>query len=290
MAKEIDQRVIALYDEFTHTAMPRRVFLKRVAALVGSMAAAETMLTLLRPNGALAQTVAPDDARIAVSRVTYPGKGVDMRALLARPAGGGTHPGVVVIHENRGLNAHIEEVARRLAVAGFLALAPDALTPLGGTPADPDQARNLIYELDGERTLQNYLAALRFLRGHAAGTGKVGCVGFCWGGGMSNQLAVHDSALNAAVVFYGASPTAQEAARIKAPLLLHYAGLDARINAGVPAYEAALKAAGVDARIHRYEGVNHAFHNDTAAGRYDEAAARLAWERTVAFLRERLAS
>jgi carboxymethylenebutenolidase len=282
--------VITLYDEFTHTAMPRRDFIKRVAALVGSVAAAETLLTLLRPNGALAQTVAPGDARIAVGRTGYPGAGVEMQAYLARPAAGGRHPGVVVIHENRGLNAHIEDVARRLAVAGFLALAPDALTHLGGTPDDPDQARNLIYELDGERTLQNYLAAARFLRDHQDGTGKVGCVGFCWGGGMSNQLAVHDSALNVAVVFYGASPTAAEAARIKAPLLLHYAGLDARINAGVPAYEAALKAAGVDYRIHTYAGVNHAFHNDTAAGRYDEAAAKLAWQRTVEFLRTRLAA
>lgn len=289
LARKLDQQVINLYDEFTHTAMPRRVFIRRAAALVGSVALAEGLLALLRPQGAMAQTVAPDDARIVAGRTGYPGAGMEMQAYLTRPAGGGRHPGVVVIHENRGLNPHIEDVARRLALAGFLALAPDALTPLGGTPDDPDKARSLIYELDRERTLQNYLAAARFLRGHAAGTGRVGCVGFCWGGGMANQLAVHDSALHAAVVFYGASPSAEEAARIKAPLLLHYAGLDARINAGVPAYEAALKAAGVDFRMYRYEGVNHAFHNDTAAGRYDEAAARLAWRRTVAFLRERLA-
>ena len=287
--RRIDQQVINLYDEFTHTAMPRRVFIKRAAALVGSVALAEGLLALLRPGSAMAQTVAPHDARIAVSRTRYPGAGVEMQAYLAQPAGGGRHPGVVVIHENRGLNAHIEDVARRLAVAGFLALAPDALTPLGGTPDDPDKARSLIYQLDEERTRQNYLAAARFLRGHGAGTGKVGCVGFCWGGGMSNQLAVHDPALDGAVVFYGASPSAEEAARIKVPLLLHYAGLDDRINAGVPAYTRALKAAGVDYRDHMYEGVNHAFHNDTATGRYDEAAARLAWQRTVAFLREQLA-
>ena len=220
--------------------------------------------------------------------VSYPGAHGKIRAYLARPKGGGKAPAVVVIHENRGLNPHIEDVARRLALAGFLAIAPDALSPLGGTPADPDEARSMIYSLDRGETLQNYLAAVRFAKSHRFSTGKVGCVGFCWGGGMSNQLAVHSRELNAAVAFNGRTPRASQVPKIKAPLLLHYAGLDGRINAGVPAYEVALKKAGVRYRVHIYEGVNHAFHNDTAASRYDKKAARLAWKRTLAFFSKTL--
>ncbi|MEE8434214.1 MAG: dienelactone hydrolase family protein [bacterium] len=285
----MDQKFIDLHDEYTHAPLPRRVFLKRLAMLAGGVAAAEALLPLLEVDYAAAQMVSPRDGRLTTGTVSYRGANGNIRAYQARPRGGGKMPAVVVIHENRGLNPHIEDVARRLALAGFLAIAPDALSPIGGTPADRDEARSMIYSLDREETLNNYLAAVRFAKSHRFSTGKVGCVGFCWGGGMSNQLAVHSRELDAAVAFYGRTPRATQVAKIKAPLLLHYAGLDRRINAGVPAYEAALKTAGVRYRMHVYAGVNHAFHNDTAASRYDKKAARLAWQRTLAFFSETLA-
>jgi carboxymethylenebutenolidase len=195
---------------------------------------------------------------------------------------------VVVIHENRGLNPHIEDVARRAALEGFFALAPDALSPLGGTPDDTDEARSLIRELDPDKTREDFVAAVSYLKNRPQSTGKVGCVGFCWGGSMSNQLAIHAPDLSAAVVFYGRSPASEDVPKIKVPLLLNYAGLDERINATVPAYEEALKAAGVTYTVHMYEGVNHAFHNDTSVARYDKAAATLAWKRTIDFFKETL--
>ncbi len=194
----------------------------------------------------------------------------------------------MVIHENRGLNPHIEDVARRLAVEGFMAIAPDALSPLGGTPFDPDEARTLIRKLDGASTLKNYLAAVRFLKTHQQSTGKIGCMGFCWGGGMANQLAVNSPDLTAAVPFYGRQPAAKDVPKIKVPLLLHYAALDQRINKGIPAFETALKKAGVDYKKYMYEGAKHAFHNDTNAARYHKEAAQLAWQRTISFLKEKL--
>lgn len=284
----MDQKFIDLHDEYTHAPLTRQVFLKRLAMLAGGVVAAELLLPLLEVDYAAAQMVSPTDGRLTTGTVGYRGVHGKISAYLARPKGGGRVAAVVVIHENRGLNPHIEDVARRLALAGFLAIAPDALSPIGGTPADRDEARGMIYSLDREETLQNYLAAVRFAKSHRFSTGRVGCVGFCWGGGMSNQLAVHSRELNAAVAFYGRTPRASQVPNIKAPLLLHYAGLDRRINAGVPAYEAALKKAGVRYRLHIYAGVNHAFHNDTASSRYDKKAARLAWERTIAFFSEAL--
>jgi carboxymethylenebutenolidase len=232
--------------------------------------------------------VAPDDARVAAATVDFPGQDSTVKGYLAKPANGSKFGAVVVIHENRGLNGHIEDVTRRLAVAGFLAMAPDLLSPLGGTPANEDQARDMIGKLDMKATVANAVQAVAFLRAHADGNGKVGAVGFCWGGGMVNQLAVHEPTLNAAVAYYGPQPDAADAAKIKAPLLLHYGGLDQRIDAGIPAYKAALDKAGVSYQIFVYEGANHAFNNDTSAERYNAAAAKLAWERTLAFLGEKL--
>jgi carboxymethylenebutenolidase len=283
----MDQRIIDLYDEYTHAPLDRRLFLERLAVLTGSAAAAVAVLPLLE-NRAVAAVVAADDPRLAASTVEFPGKDTTVKGYLAKPASGSKFGAVVVIHENRGLNAHIEDVTRRLAVAGFLAMAPDLLSPLGGTPANEDQARDMIGKLDKDTTVANAVQAVAFLRAHADGNGKVGAVGFCWGGGMVNQLAVHDPTLDAAVAYYGPQPDAADAAKIKAPLLLHYGGLDQRIDAGIPAYKAALDKAGVSYQVFIYEGANHAFNNDTSAERYNAEAAKLAWERTLTFLGEKL--
>lgn len=281
----IGQEVIALYDEYTHVPLPRRVFLKRLTAIMGSTAAVSAILPFLENNYAAAQIVPVSDARVVATEVGFPTPLGRVTGYLATPAGApGRRPAVMVIHENRGLNPHIEDVARRLALAGFVALAPDYLTGKGGTPTDADRARELIGTLDAGSTLSVSLASLTWLKDRAQGNGKVGVVGFCWGGAAANQLAVEAPDLNAAVVFYGMQPKAEDVARIRAPLLLHYAGLDARINAGIGSYEAALRAAGKIFTVHMYEGVNHAFHNDTNAARYDPEAAQLAWQRTLDFL------
>ena len=280
----MDRRIIQLYDEYTHRPLDRRVFLDRLARLAGGTAAAAALLPLLEPDYAHAQQVPADDPRLKAERVTFPGGDGQVSGYLARPAGEGRLPAVIVIHENRGLNPHTEDVARRAALAGFMALAPDLLSPLGGTPEDPDQAREMIGRLDGGQTVADLRSAVSWLAEAEGSNGKVGAVGFCWGGGMANALAVAEPDLGAAVVFYGMSPDPGQVASIQAPLLLHYAGLDDRINASVPAYEEALRSAGKRHEIHRYEGVNHAFLNDTSAQRYDAEAADLAWKRTVAFL------
>jgi len=285
----MDQAIIDLYDEYTHAPLPRRVFLKRLSALAGGTAAATALLPLIENNYAKAAMVADNDSRIEISRVSYAADGQTVSGYLAKPKAGTRLPGVVVIHENRGLNAHIQDVARRMAVEGFLALAPDMLSPVGGTPADEDKARDMISKLDAGKTLAGLVAAAPYLTARPDCSGKVGCVGFCWGGGMANRMAVGLPGLAAAVAYYGAQPPAADAAKIKARVLLHYAGLDERINAGIPAYEDALKKAGVRYQVHVYSGVNHAFNNDTNAARYDAAAAALAWGRTVAFLKESLA-
>jgi len=286
----MDSRVIALYDRFIHSAMGRREFLSELARLTGSIAAASAALALLENDYAHAATVAADDARVDTGRVDYPGEAGPVQAYLARPVRApGPTPAVVVIHENRGLNPHIEDVARRLAVEGFLALAPDGLSRLGGTPEDPDRARELIYTLPREAVLADFLAAVDWIAQHPDATGKVGSVGFCWGGAMSGQLAVHSPGLAAAVVYYGSQPAASDVTQIEAPLLLHYAGLDERINAGIEPFVAAMKAAGTDYELYLYEGANHAFNNDTNASRYDAAAATLAWSRTLGFLGKHLA-
>ncbi|HET8728697.1 MAG TPA: dienelactone hydrolase family protein [Alphaproteobacteria bacterium] len=285
----MDQAIIDLYDEYTHAPLERRVFLARLTQLAGGAAAAAVILARLEPNYARAAEVDPADPRLAVETIEYSGASGPVRAYQARPADAASLPAVIVIHENRGLNPHIEDVTRRAALNGFLALAPDLLSPLGGTPADPDQARELIGQLDTGLAVADVLAAIDHLKAQPVSNGRVGAMGFCWGGGTVGHLAVAaGDRLDAAVVFYGRAPDSADVERITAPLLLHYAGLDERINAGVPDFQHALDAAGVDYTLHMYDGVNHAFHNDTSAERYDAEAASVAWDRTMAFLKERL--
>ena len=288
---EITQEMIALYDEYAHLSLDRRGFMAKLTTLAGGGAAAAAIAPMLAANQARAAMVASDDTHLSTETVAFEGgNGERMSGYLARPADtAGDLPAVVVIHENRGLNAHIEDVARRLALEGFLALAPDFLAPAGGTPADEDQARGMIGALNQTSTVANAVAAVDWLGGNDLSNGNVGAVGFCWGGGLVNQLAVASPELKAAVAYYGVQPAADQVASIKARLLLHYAGLDERINAGIPAFEEALKANGVDYQIFVYDGVNHAFNNDTSEARYNKEAATLAWSRTVAFLREALA-
>ncbi|MFN3650644.1 MAG: dienelactone hydrolase family protein [Armatimonadota bacterium] len=284
----MDQRIIDLYDEYTHVPLDRRVFLERLTRLTGSAAAALALVPLLEARQASAAIVPADDARLETSRITYPGETGEIKGYLARPKGAGKLPAVIVIHENRGLNAHIEDVARRMALEGFLALAPDMLSPLGGTPADEDAARQMFGRLDAGQTVQNLIRAVAFLEKHPQANGRVGAVGFCWGGGMVGELAVASPALDAGVVYYGRQPRAEDVPKIQAPLLLHYAGLDTRINAGIPAFEEALKAANKKYTLHVYEGANHAFNNDTSEARYNKQVADQAWARTVAFFKEHL--
>lgn len=283
----MDQRIVDLYDAFTHGAMSRRHFLDRLAGMAGGAAAATALLPLLQNNYAVAQTVQEADPRIATE--TVPIAGVQgLNGYLVKPKAGAKSPAVIVIHENRGLNPHIKDMARRLGTEGFLALAVDYLGPLGGTPADEDKAREMFASLKAPDAVASSRAALAVLKAHANGNGKVGAVGFCWGGGQVNALAVADPTLDAGVAYYGRQPTADAVAAIKAPLLLHYAGLDEAINAGIPAYEAALEQNGKTYELQVYPGVNHAFNNDTAASRYDKPAADLAWSRTLAFFKKYL--
>ena len=277
----MDQQIINLYDEYTHRPLSRQEFLSRLTKMAGSTAAAMALLPLLEINSANAATVPEQD--LFTEQISYPGVNGNMQAYVARPKAEAKYPVVVVIHENRGLNAHIQDVARRAAGAGYLAIAPNALSPLGGTPADEDEARKLFQQLKPEESLQNFIKVFDYLAGRKDSNGNYGCVGFCWGGGMANKLAVNVPALKAAVAFYGAQPDAADVPKIKAAVQLHYAGLDERINAGIPAYEAALKAAGTRYELYTYDNVNHAFHNDTAPTRYNEAAAKLAWQRTLDF-------
>jgi carboxymethylenebutenolidase len=284
----MDQRIIDLYDLYTHGAVNRRSFLDRLAALAGSTAAASALLPILQNNYALAQTVPEGDPRITAETVDIPGV-AGLKGYLVRPKAGGERlPAVIVIHENRGLNPHIRDVTRRMATDGFLALGLDYLSPMGGTPADEEKGREMIGQLKQPDVIASGRAAVAYLKGHPNGNGKVGAVGFCWGGGAVNNLAVNEPNLNAGVAYYGGQPKAEDVPKIKAALMLHYASLDERINAGVPAYEAALKGAGKTYEIHMYEGANHAFNNDTNAARYDKNAADQAWGRTVAFLKKNL--
>jgi carboxymethylenebutenolidase len=287
----MDPRIIELYDEYTHKPLERRVFLRRLAALTGSAAAAFAVLPMLENNYAQAAIVAADDARVSDGMINYPGASGALRAYLVTPtAGPAKRAGVIVVHENRGLNPYIEDVARRLAVAGFTAMAPDLLSPLGGTPSDADTARAMIARVDRVVAVRDLVAAVPFLKSRPDSNGKVGAVGFCWGGTMTNQLAANAPDLDAAVPFYGVAPSPQDAAKIRAWLMLHYAGNDSRVNAGVPSYEAALKAAGVHYELYMYDNVEHAFHNDTAGSRYNKAAAELAWSRTIEFLKKHLSA
>ena len=278
----MDQKIINLFDRFTHGAMNRRDFMEKLSLLAGSTTAATAILPLLENNYAKADVLPENDPRITAKLIDFEGG----KGYLATPKAEGKYPGVLVIHENRGLNPHIKDIARRLAAEGFAALAPDYLTKLGGTPDDADKARDMIGTLTPEDILATSKAGLAAAIANAASNGKSGAVGFCWGGGAVNNLAVNDATLSAGVAYYGQQPAAADVAKIKAPLLLHYAGLDDRIDAGIPAFEEALKAGGKIYEIHMYDGVNHAFNNDTNAARYDKAAADLAWGRTIAFLKK----
>lgn len=284
MNKEISD----LYDQYFYGALDRREFLQQLTILAGGVAAANTLLFLLENNYAEAEMVSKDDSRLNTEYTIYPGATGDVRAALARPKGDAKLPGVIVVHQNKGLEPHIEDVNRRMALEGFLALAPDALSPLGGTPDDPKEAQSLQRKLDYQSTIKNYTAAVQYLKTHPKSTGKVGVIGFCWGGGVANQMAVHSIDLMAAVPYYGNQPASEDVPKIKASLLLHYAGDDERIDKGIPAFEAALKAASVDYKIYIYEGVKHAFNDDTRADQYNKEAAQLAWKRTISFLNEKL--
>jgi carboxymethylenebutenolidase len=282
----IDQSIINLYDEYTHKPLTRKAFMKRLVQLTGSMATAMSILPTLESNYATSAITNGDE--LFTEYITYPGVNGEMKAYVARPKAEKKYAAVVVIHENRGLNGHIEDVARRAANAGFLAIAPNALAPLGGTPANEDEARQKFTQLKPEESLQNFIKVFDYLPTRKDCNGNYGCVGFCWGGAMANNLAVNVEKLKAAVAFYGRQPAAADVAKIKAAVQLHYASLDERVNAGAPDYEAALKSNKINYELHMYEGVNHAFHNDTSPARYNEAAAKLAWQRTIAFFEKYL--
>lgn len=282
----MDQNIINLFDEYTHKPLSRQEFLSRLSKLTGSTAAALAVLPLLEVNYANAAMVAENDDDIITEEITYPSEGITMKGYLARPKKDGRYGSVLVIHENRGLNPHIRDVTRRMAKEGFIAMAPDALSGTGGTPANEDEARELIGKLDAGDNLKHFLEGLQFISKRKESNGKTGCIGFCWGGAMVNQLAVNDAALDAASSFYGRQPAAEQVANIKAKLQLHYGEMDERVNAGIPAFEEALKKAGIRYELFIYKGAQHAFHNDTAPTRYNEAAAKLAWQRTVELFKQ----
>ena len=284
----MEQKFIDLYDEYTHKPLSREEFISRLTRISGSVTAAMAILPMLEVNFAQAATINPQDDRITTEHITYQGDGTEMKGYLAVPKSLKRKAAVMVIHENRGLNAHIEDVTRRVALAGFIAFAPDALSPFGGAPSDADQARELFTKLDPQKNLNNFLLGFEYLKSVKACNEKFGCVGFCWGGALANQLAVHQPELKAAVSFYGRQPEAVDVPKINAALQLHYAGTDERINSGISGYETALKASGKYYELFMYEGTQHAFHNDTAPTRYNEPAAKLAWSRTIDFFSKHL--
>lgn len=290
-ARDFDARILEIFDGYVHGRMSKREFIERAGKFAAAGVTGAAILAQLQPDYALAQQVAPDDPTIETMIAEYdsPEGNGRIRGLMAKPAGAaGKLPAVLVIHENRGLNPYIEDVVRRVAKAGYLAFGPDGLSPLGGYPGDDDQGREMQSRIDPARLMADFFAAYEFLRDHDSATGKVGAVGFCYGGGVCNALAVAYPDLAASVPFYGRQPATEDVAKIEAPLLIHYAGLDERINAGWPAYEAALKEAGKTYEAYVYDGVNHGFHNDTTP-RHDPAAAELAWSRTLDFFARHLA-
>lgn len=290
-AKDFDQELLDLYDYYVHGQIDRRGFFDRAAKFaVGGLTAA-ALLEMLSPQYSFAAQVPKDDARVHAEYLKYPspeGSG-EMRGLFAKPADAkGRLPGIIVVHENRGLNPYIEDVARRVALAGFVAFAPDALYPVGGYPGNDDEGRALQQKLDGKKITEDFVAATKFLQAHADCNGSIGVTGFCFGGGMANTLAWRlPEIVKAAAPYYGGQPSAENTAKIKGSLLLHYAELDTRVNAGWPAYEKALKEAKIDYEAFIYPAVNHGFHNDTTP-RYDKAAAELSWDRTIAFFKKKL--
>jgi carboxymethylenebutenolidase len=291
-AKDFEQGLLDLFDGLVHGRLSRREFLDRASIYAVGGVTAAALLEALSPQYALARQVAPDDPRISAEFIEYPSPNghLTVRGLLAKPANAaGPVPGVVVIHENRGLNPYIEDVARRVAVAGFVALAPDGLTPMGGYPGTDDEGREMQRKLDAGKLFEDFVAAYEFLRAQDDTTDKVGAVGFCFGGGVCNGMAVRLPELAASVPFYGRQPATADVPKIQAPLLIHFAEHDERINAGWPEYEAALKENGKEYKAYFYPGTNHGFHNDTTP-RYDAAAAKLAWDRTIEFFNEKLFS
>jgi carboxymethylenebutenolidase len=282
----MNQPIIDLYDEYTHTPLPREVFLKRLALLTGSMTAALQVLPLIEVRAGQGNITSADD--LFTETIQYAGVNGQMEAYVARPEQMKAYPAVVVIHENRGLNAHIMDVTRRLAKEGYLAIAPNALAPVGGTPANEDEARTLFQQLKQEDSNQNFVLIFDVLRKRPDCNGKLGCIGFCWGGAMANTLAVKVPQLRAAISFYGRQAAAVDVPQIKAAVQLHYAGLDERVNAGIEVYEKALQDNQIKYELYKYEGAQHAFHNDTAPTRYNEAAAKLAWQRSLTFFNKYL--
>jgi len=288
--EEINQEVFDLYDDYAHNRLDRRQFIDRLSAYAIGGLTVTSLLSFIMPNYKDTLQIRPDDPRLKSEFITYksPEGGGEIRGLLSKPADTDTKlPGIVVVHENRGLNPHIEDVGRRAALAGFISLAPDALTPLGGYPGNDDDGRTLQRERDRNEMLEDFIAAYEHLKAHPKCTGKVGVVGFCFGGWISNMMAVKVPDLSAAVPFYGGQPPAESVPDINAPLLLHFAGLDKRVNEGWPAYEEALKLNNKDYTAYMYPDVNHGFHNDSTP-RYDKPAAELAWQRTIDFFREKL--
>jgi carboxymethylenebutenolidase len=287
----MDKKIIRLYDEYQSGRVDRRKFIKKLTLLAGSTAAALSLLTVLDSKSVYASAFSLEDEDVHSEFITYPGASGEVRALLSHPKDIKKLPAAIIIHENRGLQPHIQDVNKRMAREGFLSIAPDALSPLGGTPeADENSARSKMGELDGEKTRKDFVAAVKYLKTHPLSTGKVGCTGFCWGGGMTNDVAVNEPDLNAAAPYYGRQPDPVDVPKIKAAVMAHYAGEDQRINAGIEAFEKALKGAGIDYQIYIYEGAQHGFNNDSNTGRYHEEAAKLAWKRTVGFFKEKLQS
>ena len=287
----MDKRITSLLDDYKSGGIARREFLKKLAVYAGSTVAAVALIPTLDKDFAVEEFQLEKDPDLVTEFIKYKGETGEVKAYLARPKESKKYPAVIVIHENRGLQPHIMDVNRRMAREGFLSMAPDALSPLGGTPEnDAAKAATMIRELNGEQTTKNFVAAVRYLETHPLSNGKVGCTGFCWGGAMTNQVAVNAPALKAAVPYYGRQPAAEDVAKIKAPVMAHYAENDQGINQGIQAFEEALKKANIDYQIFIYPGTQHGFNNDSNPERYNEQAAKLAWKRTVDFLKEKLKS
>jgi carboxymethylenebutenolidase len=280
----MDQNIINLYDDYTHLPLTRAEFIRRLVLITGSVTAAMSVLPLIEVNAATMKITSDED--LFTEKISYTGVPSNMQAYVARPKEEKKYPAVIIIHENRGLNTHIGDVARRAAKEGFLAIAPNALSAIGAVVANEDEARQKFQDLKAENNLQNFINVFDYLNTRKDYNGNAGCVGFCWGGAMANNLAIKVPGLKAAVAFYGRQPAAEEVSNIKAAVQLHYASLDERVNAGIAAYEEALKKNAVSYELYMYEGANHAFHNDTALTRYNEAAAKLAWQRTIAFFKK----
>jgi len=287
----MNRKIRDLYHHFCTGGIDRREFMKKLVIYTGSVSAAFSMLSMLDEESAWAECFQREYPDLFTENITYPAETEQMKAYLARPKKKIKYPAVIVIHENRGLQPHIREVNRRMAKEGFLSIAPDALSPLGGTPeGDQDKAVSMFRDLNNEQTVKNFVAAVKYLETHPLSTGKVGCTGFCWGGAMTNQVAVNAPTLDAAVPYYGRQPAAEDVAKIKAPIMAHYGQNDEGINKGIPAFEEALKKYNKEYQIFIYEGAGHSFNNDSNPSRYNEQAAKLAWKRTIGFFKEKLKS